>query len=69
MEVRRHPNTPIKVSGTAVRSTVLPFSTSFSTGIINAPCYKEVKTPTIELYDRITDPEEHIGVYKAHMYV
>ena len=25
--------------------------------------------PTVDLYDRITDPEEHLGFCKAHIYV
>jgi len=25
--------------------------------------------PTVDLYDGTTDPEEHLGVYKAQMYV
>lgn len=24
---------------------------------------------TVDLYDGNTDPEEHLGLYKAHMYV
>jgi len=25
--------------------------------------------PTLDLYDGTTDPEEHLGIYKAQMYV
>jgi len=69
VEVERHPKNPIKVSEIAARLTGLLFSTPFSAEIINAPRYGKVKMPTLDLYDRTTDPEEHLGVYKAQMYV
>jgi len=69
VEVERHPDTPIKVSGTVAQPTVPPFSTPFSAKVINAPHYGKVKMPTIDLYDGTTDSEEHLGVYKAQMYV
>jgi len=37
VEIEHHPETPIKLSGTAAQLTALPFSTPFSTEIINAP--------------------------------
>jgi len=37
VEVERHPDTPIKVLGTAARPTVLPFSTPFSTWEFTKP--------------------------------
>ena len=45
------------------------FSTPFSPKIVNAPQYEKVKMPTVDLYDGTTDPEEHMEVYKAQMYV
>jgi len=69
VEVKRHLDTFIKVSGTVARPTVLPFSTPFSAKIINAPCYRKVKMPTVDLYDGTRDPKEHLGAYKAQMYV
>lgn len=69
VEVERRPGTPIKVCGTAARTGPVPFSTPFSTKIVNAPHYEKVKMPTVDHYDRTTDPEEHLGVYKAQMYV
>jgi len=63
--VQHHPETPIKVSGTAARPTTLPFSTPFSAEIINALCHGKVKMPMVDLYDGTTNPEEHLGVYKA----
>ena len=62
VEVEHHPDTPIKVSGIVVHPTPLPFSTSFSAQIINAPYYEKVKMPTMDLYDGTTDPDEHLGV-------
>jgi len=53
------------MSGTAARLTTLPFSTPFSIEIINGPRYGKVKMPTLDLYDGMVDPEEHMGVYKA----
>ena len=46
-----------------------PFSTPFNAEIINVSCYGKAKMPKIDLYDGTTDPEEHLGVYKAQMYV
>jgi len=62
VEVERHPETSIKVSGTVARPTTLPFSTSFNAEIIYAPRYGKVKMPTLDLYDGITNPEEHLRV-------
>jgi len=59
VEVECHPDTPLKVSGTTARPTVLPFSAPFSVEIINAQRYEKVKMPTIDLHDRTADPEEH----------
>ena len=47
----------------------VPFYTPFNAKIVDAPCYRKVKVPTIDLYTRTTDPKEHLGVYKAQMYV
>jgi len=41
----------------------------FSEEIINAPKLWKVKVPDLELYSGTTDPKEHLGVYKAEMYV
>ena len=65
VEVKRQLETPIKVSGTAPQPTTLPFSTPFSTEIINTLHYGKVKTLTFDLYDGMTIPEEPLGVYKA----
>jgi len=69
VQVEHHPKTPLKVSGTAARPAALPFSTPFTAEIINNLRYGKVKIPTLDLYNGTTDPEEHLGVYKAQMYV
>jgi len=55
--------------GTVAWMGLIPFSTPFSAKIINAPHYGMVKKPTVDLYAETTIPEEHVGVYKAQMYV
>ena len=60
---------PVKVSGTAAWTGPTPFSTPFSAEVIDAPKLGKVKMPIVELYDGSTDPEEHLGMYKAQMYV
>jgi len=69
MEVERRPETPIKVSGTAVRTGPVLFCTPFSAEIVNVLHYGKVKMPTVDLYDGTTDPEEHLGVHKAQIYI
>ena len=53
----------------AARLTALAFSIPFNAEIINVPHYGKVKMPTLNLYDGAADPEEHLGVYKAHIYL
>jgi len=50
VKVERHPDTSIKVSGSAPRLIMLPISTPFSAKIINALHYGKVKMSTIDLY-------------------
>lgn len=45
------------------------FSTPLGRVIIEAPCPEKVKIPTIDPFDRTTDPDDHLDAYKAHMYV
>jgi len=47
----------------------IPFSTLLSANIVNALHYGKVKMPTVDLYDRTTDPQGQLGVYKAQMYI
>jgi len=53
----------------ASQEGTVPFSIPFRAKIMNALCYGKVKMPTMDLYDGTTDPEEHLGVYKAQMYI
>ena len=69
VEVERQPGTPIKVSGTTTPFAVPSISTLFCLEIVNAPRCGKVKMPMLDLYDGTGDPEEHLGVYKAQMYV
>lgn len=68
MEVERRPETPIKVPDMAAQTGSVPFFIPFSVEIINAPHYGKAKIPTVDLYDRTTNPKGHLGVYKAQMY-
>ena len=45
----------------------IPFSTLFSAEIVNAPRYRKVEMPTVDLYDGTTDPKEHLGVYPIEL--
>jgi len=69
VKVERRLETPIKVSAIAARVGTVLFSTPISAEIVNAPRYGKVKMPTVDLCNGTTDPEEHLGVYKAQMYV
>ena len=60
---------PVKVSGTAARTGSVTFSMLFSVEVINAPRLGNVKMLTLEQYDGIMNPEEHLGLYKAQMYI
>jgi len=36
---------------------------------MQAPRLRKVKMPNMELYNGTTNPKEHLGAYKAQMYV
>ena len=69
VEVGRQLETPVKVSGMAVRTGQIRFCMTFSVEIINGPRFGKMKMRTMELYDGATDPEKHLGVHKAPVYV
>ena len=48
---------------------VTPFLSPFSEQIMNGHRPQKVKMPNLELYDGTKDPREHLGVYKAQMYI
>ena len=61
---------PLEIgAASSLTSMTVPFSTPFSTKIVKAPHYEKVKMPNVDLYDGTTDLEEHLGVYRAQMYV
>ena len=43
--------------------------TTFSREIINTPTQGKIKTPLIEQFAGLTDPEDHMATYKAQMSV
>jgi len=69
VEVGRRLESRIQVSSMVARTGPVPFSTPLGAEIINAPRYRKVKMPTVDLYDRTTGPDEHLGLYKAQMFV
>jgi len=69
VEVGRELENPINILGTTLQTRLVPFSTPFSTEIINASKFDKVKMAIVKLYDGTTDPEEHLGVYKAQTYI
>jgi len=59
----------LRIGGSSERD-FLPSLTPFSKEIMKAPRpYKKVKIPTIEFFDRISYPYDHLDIYKAKMYV
>jgi len=69
VETGRQLEIPVKVSETAARTMLVPFSTPFTTEVINTPMLRKVKMPALELYDGTTDSKAHLVVHKAQMYV
>jgi len=51
MEIERCLKTPSKVSSMVARAGIIPFSTPFSAEVVNAPRYRKVKMPTVDVYD------------------
>ena len=62
VEVKRCPETPIKVSSMAAQVGVVLFSIPFRMKIISTPRYAKVKMPIVNFYDDTTGPEEYLGV-------
>jgi len=59
----------LKIGNSSERGSLSRYSTPFSREILEAPHLSMVKIPSIELFDRTTDPDDHLNVYKAQMYV
>jgi len=69
MEVGPPPPLVLRVSGSSKRASLPTLATPFSREIMEAPCLKKVKMPSVEPFDETTDPGNHLDVYKAWMYV
>ena len=65
MEVGPPPPPVVRVSGRPEKGLLSTFATPFSQEIIEAPCSKKVKMPSVELFDGTIDPDDHKDVYKA----
>jgi len=65
MEVVPLPPPVLGVSGSSRRGLLPTFTTPFSREIMEAPCPKKVKMPSIELFNETTDLDYHLDVYKA----
>jgi len=51
------------------KGVVTHFCNPFSKEMIEAPCPKKFKILSIEPFDGATDPDDHLDVYKAQMYI
>ena len=69
MKVGPRPPPVLGVGGSSRRRLLLTFVTPFSREIMEALCPKKVKMPSVEPFDGTTDPDDHLDVYKAQMYI
>jgi len=63
-----HPTT-LKVGNSIERGCFPTFVTPFSREILEVPRLSKVKMPSIDLLDGTTDPDDHVDIYKAQMYI
>jgi len=63
-----HP-TALKVGNSIERGSCPNFVTPFSREILEAPRLSKIKRSSVDLVDGTTDPDDHVDVYKAQMYV
>jgi len=61
--------TTLKVGNSLEKGSCPTYVTPFSREILEAPRLGKVKMPSVDLFDETTDPDDHLDVYKAHMYV
>ena len=61
--------TTLKVGNSMERGSCPTYVTPFSREILEAPRLSKVKMPSVDLFDGTTDPDDHLDVYKAQMYV
>jgi len=69
MEVGPPPPPVVRVSGRPEKGLLPTFATPFSQEIIEAAHPKKFKIPSVKLFDGTTDPDDHLDVYMARMYV
>jgi len=61
--------TVLRIGNSSERGSLPTFYTPFSRETLEASHLNEVKMPSIELFDGTTDPDDHLQVYKAQMYI
>jgi len=69
LEVRPVRPTILRIGNSSEMGSSPTFSTPYSRENLEAPRLSKVKMPSIELFDRTTDSDDHLDVYKAQMYV
>ena len=69
VEVGHLPPLVLKVGGSFERGFLPTFATPFSWEIIEAPRPKKVKMSSVELFEGTSNPDDHLDVYKAQMYI
>jgi len=69
MEVGTPPPPVLGVGGSSGRGLLPTFANPFSQEIIEAPHPKKFKMLSVEPFDGATNPDDHLDVYKAQMYV
>jgi len=69
MELSPPPPPVLGVGGSFGRGLLPTFATPFSREVIEAPRPKKFKMLSFEPFDGTKDPDDHLDVYKAQMYV
>jgi len=69
IELGPPPSPVLRVGGSSGRGLLPTVTTPFSREIIEAPHPKKFKMLYVEPFDGVTDPDDHLDVYKAQMYV
>jgi len=61
--------TVLRIGNSSKTGSLPTLPTPFNREILEVPRLNKVKMPSIELIDETTDPDDHLDVYKAQMYV
>jgi len=61
--------TILKIANSSEKGSLPTFAMLFRREILEAPRLRKVKMPSIELFDGTTNPDDHLDLYKAQMYV